>query len=316
MSDLTDRLSTLAPNHRAALEWFNVRRGEHIPRPEPIGGIHVFNPRKGIQKPGPLNHVISLRQTLVSPYDDHAAVVAADGSWTYRYAQEGLDVENPASSPANKALFANRDDDVPVAVMIQVRTKPVVNYLVLGLAKVTGFSDGYFYLQGYNDFGELPLSGTTDFPYPTAATSKTPHVAEHALPFSTVEDARLRIDAQIIARQGGKAFRKAALKQFNGRCAISCWAAPQVLEAAHIVPYLGIYTNTADNALLLRADLHTLFDRDLLTIDANSLRVSIDPALKDTPYTQFEGVLVTLPQKSNEAALRMRLSERAKLSAN
>lgn len=315
MSDLIDRLSVLAPNHRAALEWLNARRGEHIPKPGPIGDIHVFNPRKGIQKPGPLNHVISLRQTLISPYDDHAAVVAADGSWTYRYAQEGLDVENPASSPANKALFANRDDDVPLAVMIQVRTKPVVNYLVLGLAKVTGFSDGYFYLQGYNDFGELPLSSMTDFSYPTA-TSTASQVAEDALPFSTLEDARRRIEAQIVARQGGKAFRNAALKRFNGQCAISGWSARQVLEAAHIVPYLGIHTNTADNALLLRADLHTLFDRDLLTIDPSTLRVSIDPELKDTPYAQFEGVRVTLPQKVDADALRLRLSERAKLASD
>lgn len=39
-----------------------------------------------------------------------------------------------------------------------------------------------------------------------------------------------------------------------------------VLGAAHIAPYRGELTNKPRNGLLLRADLHTLFDLQLLTV--------------------------------------------------
>ncbi|WP_336979879.1 HNH endonuclease signature motif containing protein [Altererythrobacter fulvus] len=53
---------------------------------------------------------------------------------------------------------------------------------------------------------------------------------------------------------------------YEGRCAISGCDVREVLEAAHIMPYLGEETNDVRNGLLLRADLHTLFDLGLLKI--------------------------------------------------
>lgn len=305
MSALSDRLATLPSDHRAALEWFNTRRGSNIPKPEPINGIHVFNPQTGIQKPAGWRHAVSVRQTLTSAYDDHAPVVAADGSWTYRYYQERTDPDQAARIATNRALFANRDDDVPIAVMIQIKPKPGVLYRVWGLAKVTAFSDGYFNLQGYSDLGELP---SPDFAYGSSQTQLA-LVAEPPTPLS-VEDARRRIDAQIVARQGGKAFRDEALRRFGRRCAISDWPVTEVLEAAHIVPYLGEHTNTPDNALLLRSDLHTLFDRNLLQIDPDTLRVGFAASLEDGPYSGFSGKEITLPTGVARETLRNRLLER------
>jgi putative restriction endonuclease len=311
MSALTDRLAALPLEHRLALEWFDARRGQDIAKPGPINGIHVFNPQTGIQKPAGWVHAVAIRQTLTSEYDDHAPVVATDGSWNYRYFQERTDPKKAARIATNRALIANRDDDVPVAVMIQVKPKPGVRYRVWGLAKVIGFSDGYFHLQGYNHQGG---STAVDIAY-SVSTSQMASAAEPGSPISQ-EDARQRVEAQIVARQGGKAFRDEALKLFKGRCAISGWAVHQVLEAAHIVPYLGSHTNTADNALLLRGDLHTLFDRDLLTIDTVTLRVRIAPALKDTPYGAFDGVAIEAPDSVSAETLRDRLLTRAKIMAS
>ena len=39
----------------------------------------------------------------------------------------------------------------------------------------------------------------------------------------------------------------------------------------------------------MRADLHTLFDLDLIGIDPNTLRVSINPALMGKGYDDVEG---------------------------
>src|ERR1700722_13744752 len=44
-------------------------------------------------------------------------------------------------------------------------------------------------------------------------------------------------------------------------------AIPWVLEAAHITPYMGASTNSLLNGLLLRADIHTLFNLGLISID-------------------------------------------------
>ncbi|WP_200883691.1 HNH endonuclease [Archangium violaceum] len=51
---------------------------------------------------------------------------------------------------------------------------------------------------------------------------------------------------------------------YGGRCALTDCEEPRVLEAAHIFPYHGPQTNHVTNGLLLRADLHVLFDLGLL----------------------------------------------------
>ena len=64
-------------------------------------------------------------------------------------------------------------------------------------------------------------------------------------------------------------FRDALIGAYAGRCAITGCSVLDILEAAHITPYLGPDTNHVTNGLLLRADLHTLFDTCLLyTSDA------------------------------------------------
>jgi hypothetical protein len=84
-----------------------------------------------------------------------------------------------------------------------------------------------------------------------------------------VEDGRRKIERLVVLRQGQKAFREALLSAYQGRCAISGCDVEQVLEAAHIMPYLGEHTNFVTNGLLLRADLHTLFDLGIIRIKPN-----------------------------------------------
>jgi hypothetical protein len=72
------------------------------------------------------------------------------------------------------------------------------------------------------------------------------------------EDARKRILAEVVRRQGQKAFRNKLMAVFKGECPISGCRVSWLLEAAHISPYRGPDTNKPDNGLLLRADVHTL----------------------------------------------------------
>ena len=98
-----------------------------------------------------------------------------------------------------------------------------------------------------------------------------------------VSDARNTIMRAIRERRGQQSFRDNLLGAYERRCAISGCEIVDVLEAAHITPYLGPDTNHVTNGLLLRADLHTLMDCGLLVIDPTTYAVVLAPALRAAP---------------------------------
>lgn len=101
-------------------------------------------------------------------------------------------------------------------------------------------------------------------------------------------DLRERALRAIALRQGQPAFRSDLMKAYAGTCAVTGYRTESVLEAAHISPYLGGHTSVVPNGLLLRADIHTLFDRLLLTV-APDYTVRVAPALAETPYADLDG---------------------------
>ncbi len=62
-----------------------------------------------------------------------------------------------------------------------------------------------------------------------------------------------------------------------------------MLEAAHIVGHAESGINDSCNALLLRSDIHILFDRHLLKIEPHSFKIILDKSLKKTDYWQWHG---------------------------
>ena len=81
----------------------------------------------------------------------------------------------------------------------------------------------------------------------------------------------------IRARRGQSAFRNALCERYGNQCVITECPVLDVLEAAHIRPYRTNADNGPENGLLLRADVHTLFDLDLLGINPDSLKVQMHP---------------------------------------
>jgi putative restriction endonuclease len=112
---------------------------------------------------------------------------------------------------------------------------------------------------------------------------------------ASIFDQRRKVLAAIIRRQGGAKFRQLLLDCYGSRCAISGCDAQAVLEAAHILPYSGKSTNHAQNGLLLRADLHTLFDRGLLGIQPRDYAVVLHESLRNTVYADLAGQRISLP---------------------
>ncbi len=116
----------------------------------------------------------------------------------------------------------------------------------------------------------------------------------------TLEDATKRMLVSIVRRQGQSQFRERLIKAYKGKCAISGSDVEKALEAAHIIPYDGKKTNNTSNGLLLRADLHTLFDLKLITIDPSTMKVLISPELMKTSCQAFRQKKIMLPDDIND----------------
>ena len=110
----------------------------------------------------------------------------------------------------------------------------------------------------------------------------------------SIIDGRKKIQVMVHRRQGQPAFRRALLRAYAGQCAVTGCSVEPLLEAAHIHPYRGDETNKVQNGLLLRADIHTLFDLGLITVDAQG-KVTVASRLKGTEYWTFQGALLRKP---------------------
>jgi putative restriction endonuclease len=106
----------------------------------------------------------------------------------------------------------------------------------------------------------------------------------------------------VAARLGQRAFKALVLTAYERRCAITGAKIRPVLEAAHIRPVSQEGQNRVDNGLLLRSDIHTLFDRGYLGVDP-ALRLHVSPRLRrdfgngDEFYSRAGESLVSLPSR-------------------
>ena len=297
MENLDELLERLPNSHRSALRWFAERAGtnQNWPEPLPDGTLLAVRP-KGIYKPQWTDYALSVRQTLGGPYKDIPPIVRSDGTWSFSYYQENNDPAERDKAYTNRALLACWRDKVPIGVMRQVSVSPQVYYRVYGLALVAGWEGGYFFLEGFspNGYSHGNGPGAEIEMLTTEHQAASPNV--DAFNPENVLDGRRRIISSVVLRQGQPEFRRRLLDIYEERCAISGCTVVQVLEAAHIMPYLGPQTNHLSNGLILRADLHTLFDLGLLAVDTKTMTVIVSPQLEDTPYSEFRGVRIYLPK--------------------
>jgi hypothetical protein len=117
------------------------------------------------------------------------------------------------------------------------------------------------------------------------------HLNQEILNPSDLNDDRTRSMKSVVEREGQPKHRESLIKAYGGKCAISGCGVIDVLEAAHILRYSGPKSNHPSNGILLRADLHLLFDRrpQLLKVDPKTLCVRLDRKLRDSEYSEFDG---------------------------
>jgi len=142
-------------------------------------------------------------------------------------------------------------------------------------------------------------------------TEATSLAFEQLPPIDTDTDARTWSMRAVAQRRGQPLFRARLMEAYNQCCAITGCNAVEVLEAAHIKPYKGQHTNRVDNGLLLRSDLHTLFDCCLLWITSD-LKVAVAPQLLNTPYAGYAEQPIRLPSSPENHPNAAHLAEHAK----
>lgn len=107
-------------------------------------------------------------------------------------------------------------------------------------------------------------------------------------------------------RRGQRQFRFEMMQKYGEVCAMSGMQPPQVLEAAHLYSYASVGTHRTDGGLLLRRDLHSLFDKFFLTVDPTTWKVKADPYLKSfETYRNLDGrsILVGAETRPSESLM-------------
>ncbi len=120
----------------------------------------------------------------------------------------------------------------------------------------------------------------------------------------------------VYPRLGQGSFRILVTDAYQRRCAITGEKTLPVLDAAHIRPYANEGQHEISNGVLLRSDLHTLFDRGYLGIDPDDLKVMVSPRIKEQfsngrNYYALHGKSIDLPVDTAYSPSRENLSYHA-----
>jgi hypothetical protein len=91
-------------------------------------------------------------------------------------------------------------------------------------------------------------------------------------------------------RRGQGAFRRQLTKRYGETCALSGPAPSHVLDAAHLYSYAEVGKHDDLGGLLIRKDLHRLFDLGLILVEPSSLTIHVSDSLASYPdYQSLQG---------------------------
>ena len=116
--------------------------------------------------------------------------------------------------------------------------------------------------------------------------------------------ARFGSPVSVRPRLGQGSFRIAVTEAYDRACAVTTEHSLPVLEAAHIQPYADGGEHRVKNGLLLRTDIHRLFDRGYVTVTPE-LRFEVGTRLRDEwhngrDYYRLQGRRVYEPDLATE----------------
>lgn len=184
-----------------------------------------------------------------------------------------------------------------------------VGFAVANLAASTGreLQDVCFWVHGLQTTVGRYAMPKTRYKYPRVAISnddENHRLAEAVRSFATNRDseavvavlnsADARLLREIWSRQGQSRYRRELVRLYEGKCAITGCKTAAALEAAHIARYADDQHYDVRRGLLLRADVHTLFDLALISIEPTKRTVVVNPRARED-YGHLEGKSVAAP---------------------
>jgi putative restriction endonuclease len=112
----------------------------------------------------------------------------------------------------------------------------------------------------------------------------------------------------VYPRLGQGSFRVLVTDIYDRRCAITGERTLPVLDAAHIKPFRLDGPHDPRNGLLLRSDLHTLFDRGYVTVTPD-LRLQVSRRIREKfengrEYYKYNDQIIRPPKRADLAPAR------------
>ncbi|HVV70699.1 MAG TPA: HNH endonuclease [Verrucomicrobiae bacterium] len=136
--------------------------------------------------------------------------------------------------------------------------------------------------------------------------SNVRHVMEPAAEIRSLLEERVRAFAKVILRPEQAAFREELRRRHGDQCQISGCRVMAVVNACHLLRAAEGGAEVAENGILLRLDLHVLFDANLIGIHPKTLRVHVHSSLRGTEYQDMKGTTVRMKERPSARALAAR----------
>lgn len=104
----------------------------------------------------------------------------------------------------------------------------------------------------------------------------------------------------VTPRLGQGSFRVLVTEAYRRRCAMTTEKTLPLLEAAHIRPYARGGEHSLSNGLLLRSDLHKLFDLGYITVEPRERRILVSKRIREEyengrEYYALHGKVIAQP---------------------
>lgn len=292
------------PEFIPCYRWFQRHTGTTIPQlphhmkvrpdtPIPLSrdsGIYI--PGRNQVTFSDARFALSIHSSGDSVYPDREAIHLKDGTWLFDYAAHaGSDKRQGYNGALLNCLRAG----VPVGVMVK---RPSGGYLVLGLAFVERYNAATHMFTMHGPVSsDTEAGGSFDLP----GFEELPKQSQDLLLEYDGKDERRVVMVEQVRREQQQKFRANLLRAYNCTCAITGTHVSEVLQAAHINPYRGKHSQVVNNGLLLRADLHLLYDAYLISVNPDTFRVELSDRLIDTGYLRYNKTLLRLPADSHLA---------------
>ena len=290
-------------NYETAWRWFmdmsgtagSRMLGKRIPG---VSDNFPISAQRGIHVPSKTGIALSVTVVRKSIYSaaDQPLIYLPNGTWILEYSVHRNNTGGETDSRWNDGLVNCLKLGLPVGVFIQERGSRYVRYL----AYVEEYHPdrGVFTLHG-------PVTRETDKDFSGDGLILNPSVsieymggdarAGDVTPEELEEDNRRFAQIRQAMRDGQGMFRRQLMDAYDGMCACTGCGVAETLQAAHIIGYRGQRSNTVNNGLLLRADLHLLFDSSLISVDPNTYEFTTSNRLASTDYAAIDGRRLRLP---------------------